>query len=79
MIHAMLEEQDIRKMKGLVPLLYVSLDVPTRSGVVIDTDNFTLGTIHKMWESAQGFHREVFLGKKRNLRVHLWREITKEL
>lgn len=46
-----------------LPMLHASLEAPTRSSAIISTDEFTPGTIRKMWGSARGFLRIFSLGK----------------
>jgi hypothetical protein len=47
-----------------IPFLPASLNVPTRSGIIINANRFTLGSICEMQGSGQGFRHKVFLGKK---------------
>jgi len=49
-----------------LPLSEALLNFPTRLGIVINVNEFTLGTIHEMWRTTWGFPHEVFLGKNNN-------------
>jgi hypothetical protein len=60
---------------GCLPLLHASLNVSTRSDAIINANNFTLGTISKMWGSAGGSPQDFSLEKKmnasENTQIHL--------
>jgi hypothetical protein len=42
-------------LPGQFPLLCASLDVPTRLGTIITTNDFTLPNICETWRTASGF------------------------